>query len=652
MSKPLNKSFSAFIPMKITFPDGNSKEFKKGATGLEIAKAIGERLAQAALAIEVNGKLQNLSVPVEKDAKIRIITFKDPEGVEIFRHSSAHLLAHAVVELFPEAKITIGPVVEEGFYYDIDHPPFKQEDLERIEQKMKEIVDKKLPVERIELAQKQALEMFKNNPYKIELIKEIKAGEKISAYKQGNFVDLCSGPHVPNTSYLKAFKLTKLAAAYWKGDAKNKQLQRIYGISFPDKKTLDEFLKQVEDAEKYNHNKIGEELGLFAHFDLIGKGLPVWLPKGDTIRREIENFAIAIEDAAGYVRVSTPHIAKKELFLQSGHLPYYEHSMYPVMKIDDGDYYLKAMNCPLHHLIFSKQVRSYRDLPYRIAEYGTVYRNELSGTLTGLLRVRAMKMNDAHIYCTKEQIEKEIENVLMLIKKYYDIFGLNNYSFRLSLRDAHNKTKYIDEPKSWDYTEEILRSVLKKLKVQFVEAKDEAAFYGPKIDVQFKNVYGREETMSTIQLDFAAKKRFDLHYDDDDGTKNNDVFVIHRAPLSTHERFIALLIEHYKGKFPLWLNPNQVKILPIADRHVRYAEAVAKTLSNAGVRVEVDKRVESTPKKVRDAQIEQFNYILVVGDKEEQNKTVNVRTRDNVVHGEKKVDILLTELTTEIKNKK
>lgn len=638
--------------VKITFPDGSSKELKKGITGAEIAELIGPKLAKDALAIEVNGELKDLSSKVEKDAKVKIITFKDKEGIEVFRHSSAHLLAQAVVELFPEAKLTIGPVVEEGFYYDIDHAPFKPEDLEKLEKRMTEIVAKKVAIERIELTKKEALDRFKDNLYKVELIKELPEKEKITAYKQGGFIDLCRGPHVPNTSYLKAFKLTKLSSAYWKGDAKNKQLQRIYGISFPEKKDLDAFLKALEEAEQFNHNKLGEEMRLFTHFDLIGKGLPVWLPKGDIIRREIENFAIKMEDEAGYVRVSTPHIAKKELFMKSGHLPYYEHSMYPCMKLDDGTYYLKAMNCPLHHLIFSKMVKSYRDLPYRIAEYGTCYRNELSGTLTGLLRVRCMRMNDAHIYCSKEQIEKEIESILMLIKRYYEIFGLKNYSFRLSLGDLNNKEKYINEPENWKYTENVLRNILKKIKVPFTEGIDEAAFYGPKIDVQFKNVYGREETLSTIQLDFAAKKRFELEYDDENSKKNKEVFVIHRAPLSVHERLIALLIEHYKGKFPLWLSPLQARLLPIADRHVPFAEQVAKKLLSAGIRVEVDKRAESTPKKVRDAELEKVNYILVVGDREQQNGTVNVRTRDNLVQGEKKTDLFVKDLLKEIEDKK
>jgi len=636
--------------VKLTFPDGVSKEFKKGVTGLEVAKSIGERLAQAALAIEVNKEIFDLSKPIEKDGKIKIITFRDPDGVEIFRHSSAHILAAAVTSLFKNAKPTIGPAVEEGFYYDFDHEPFTSEDLEKIEKKMNEIIQKDLKFERVELTKEQAKKMFKDNKYKVELIEE--HHKNLSAYKFGDFVDLCLGPHVPSTGKIKAIKLTKLAGAYWRADAKNKQLQRIYGISFPDKKDLNNYLKEVEESEKFNHVKVGEELGLFAHFDLIGKGLPVWLPKGDIIRRELEKFAVQMEDRAGFQRVSTPNIAKKELFLKSGHLPYYKDSMYPSMKIDDGEYYLKAMNCPLHHLLFSKLVKSYRDLPLRLAEYGTVYRNELSGTLTGLLRVRYMRMNDAHIYCTTEQIKEEIKNILFMTKYYFDTFGIKDYSFRLSLGDPKNKKKYINEPKNWQISEDILRKVLTDLKVPFVERSDEAAFYGPKIDVQFKNVYGREETVSTIQLDFSAKSRFGLEFDDANGKKNNDVFVIHRAPLSTHERFIAFLIEHYKGKFPLWLNPNQVRILPIADRHHAYADKVAKALFDNGVRVEIDKRTESTPKKVRDAELQHYNYILVVGDKEQQNGTVNVRTRDNVVHGEKKVDLFLKDILKEILSKK
>ena len=647
--------------IKITFPDGSKKEYKPGITGEEIARGISEVLLRKAVAVKINNEIKDLYLPINESCEFKILTFDDEEGKDVFWHSTSHLMAQAILRLFPESKLTIGPVVENGFYYDIDHPPFKEEDLEKIAGEMKKIVKEDLYVKRKEISVSEAKKIFKDNKYKIEMLNEIdkfedegSTGKKgvVSVYEQGEFTDLCRGPHLPRTGMIKAFKLTKIAGAYWRGDAKNKQLQRIYGVSYPDKKQLKEYLEMMEEAEKRNHRKIGEEMGLFTHFDLVGKGLPVWLPNGEIIRNEIETFAVETENKAGYQRVSTPHLAKKELFVKSGHLPYYADSMYPSMKMDDGTYYLKAMNCPLHHLVFSLRPKSYREMPVRLAEYGTCYRNELSGTLNGLLRVRILRMNDAHIYCTKEQIAEEVERVLSMIKDYFDVFGLKDYWLRLSLHSPESKEKYIDEPENWLYAEEILRQVLVKLKLDFVEASDEAAFYGPKIDVQFKNVYGREETMSTIQLDFAAKSRFNLYYVDDTGQKNYEVFVIHRAPLSTHERFMAFLIEHYAGKFPLWLSPVQVKVLTIADRHEVYADRVVETLKNKGLRAEKDYRSETMNKKVRDAQLEKVNYIVVVGDKETEKATVNVRTRDGVVHGEKKLDLFAGELLEEVKSKR
>ena len=628
--------------IKLTYPDGTIQEWPKGSTGLDVARKIGPRLADASLGIKIDGIARDLTYPITQDSQIQLLTWKDSDGKEIFRHSSAHLLAQALLRMFPEVKLTIGPVVEEGFYYDVDSDKnFTPEDLRHIEVEMEKIVKEDHQVSRQEISKSEALKIFATNEYKVEMIKEMPADETITIYKQGDFFDLCRGPHVPDTGKIKAFKLMKVAGAYWRGNAENKQLQRIYGISFPEKKELDAYIKMLEEAEQRNHRKIGEEMELFALFDLIGKGLPVWLPKGEIIRQEIENFAIETEKKAGYVRVATPNLAKKELFLKSGHLPYYEESMYPAMKMDDGTYYLKAMNCPLHHLIFSKKFRSYRELPLRIAEYGTCYRNELSGTLTGLLRVRILRMNDSHIYCTKEQIESEIENVLKMIKYYYDIFGLSGYSFRLSLHGKDNKEKYIDEPENWEYAEEILRKVLIRLKLPFVEAENEAAFYGPKIDIQLKNVYGREDTMSTVQLDFAAKSRFELFYNDKENHKNNEVFVIHRAPLSTHERLMAYLIEHYAGKFPLWLSPVQMILLPIADRHFEYAKNLKAEFERNNLRVDIDERGESTSKKIHDAQVQKIPLMLTIGDKEIENNTVAVRTLDGKVKfGVKKEDFL------------
>jgi len=425
-------------------------------------------------------------------------------------------------------------------------------------------------------------------------------------------------------------------------------LTRIYGTAFPSKKELNDYLKQIEEAEKRNHIKLGKELGIFMISELVGKGLPIWLPKGNIVKEEIEKLAKEKEEKAGYVRVTTPHLGKKELYLKSGHLPYYKESMYPMMKLDDGEYYLKAMNCPHHHLVFKHYLRSYRDLPLRIAEYGTCYRNELSGTLAGLLRVRMLEMNDAHIYCTKEQIREEFTNVIRLVQEYYKIFNLENYWFRLSKWSPKNKEKYINEPSNWEYCEDALRRVLKKLKLKFYEVDDEAAFYGPKVDIQFKAITGREETMSTIQLDFAAKGRFELFYQDKDGKMNNEVFVIHRAPLSTHERFVAFLIEHYAGNFPLWLNPVQVKVVTVNDSNLKYANEFVKLLREECIRVELDDRTESIGKKIRDAEVEKAAIIVTIGNKEVENKTLAVRDKNGKIKFGVEPEQFLREIKEEI----
>lgn len=638
----------------ITYPDGAKKQYQKGITGLEIAKSIGPRLAKDALAIKVNGVLYDLDHRIESDAQISIITFASEEGKEIYRHSTAHLFAYAIQELYPDAKNTIGPAVDEGFYYDFDDLNISEADFPTIEAKMKELSAKGIPFTRSELTLDDVKKRFPKNPYKVEMASEFATkGDKLSAYSIGDrFTDLCRGPHVPNTAYIKAIHLFLVAKAYWRGDAKNKQLTRVYGISFPSQKELDDYKKQREEAEKRDHKRIGMEMGIYMQHPVIGKGQPVWLPNGAAIRRTLEAFAVKMEEDAGYVRVVTPVMAKEELFLQSGHLPHYADSMFPKMVMDDGNYILKAMNCPMHHLVYGNKVYSYKELPVRIAEYGLCFRNELSGALSGLLRVRAMAMNDAHIYCRKDQIADEINGVLDLIKNYYKVFGFKDYYFRLSRWDPNNKDKYIDEPKNWDYCEQVLREILQKCGVPFVEATNEAAFYGPKIDVQFKTVTGREETMSTVQLDFAAKKRFGLEYVDKDGQKNNEVFVIHRAPLSTHERMIAMLIEHFAGKFPLWLSPRQVRVLSISEKTEGYAKKVVDELKALDIHAELDARAETINKKIREAQLEQWNYICVVGEKEAQNGTVNVRTRDNVVHGEWSMQKLKDALTEEISSKR
>lgn len=571
--------------------------------------------------------------------------------LEKIRHSASHVLAAAVKELFPGTKLGMGPAIEDGFYYDFyREESFTEEDLKKLEDKMKEIIKNDFKFKKSKATRKEAEKLLKEEPFKLEILKELKDDE-ITFYQDGSFIDLCKGPHVDSTKDVKAVKLLRTSGAYWKGDSRNKQMQRIYGTAFNSEKELKDYLALLEEAEKRDHKVIGKQMNLFMISELVGKGLPIWLPNGEILKKEIEKFAIETENKNGYIRVSTPHLAKQELFIKSGHLPHYKGNMYPPMIMDDGTYYLKAMNCPIHHLIYSHELRSYKELPLRIAEYGTVYRNELSGTLSGLLRVRMLSMNDAHIYCTKNQIAQEIESILKMTQEYYKTFNLKDYYFRLSLWDPNNKEKYVNEPENWEHTENILREILKKLKCKFVEAKDEAAFYGPKIDIQFKTVLGREETLSTIQLDFIAKERFDLKYVDKDTKIKNDIFVIHRAPLSTHERFIAFLTEHYLGRFPLWLSPVQVKLLTITDRNIKFAKEVEKLLKDKGVRCELNDDAETMNKKVRNAELERVSLIVTIGDKETENKTLAIRTLDNRVKFGVKVNEFIDKIVACIKNR-
>lgn len=573
------------------------------------------------------------------------------EQLEHLRHSAAHLLAAAVLELRPDAQPTIGPAIEDGFYYDFAfEKPFSEDELPAVEQKMRELVKAWSGFERQEVNEEEARKKFAKNQYKLELISEItEKQEPLSLYQSGSFVDLCRGGHIENPSAeLRHFTLLSVAGAYWRGNEKNAMLTRIYGTAFFSQEELEEFLQQKEEAKLRDHRKIGAEMDLYFIDDVVGKGLVMWLPNGTIVRDEIEKLAREKEAAAGYQRVVTPHIAREELFLTSGHLPYYQDSMYPPMEMDDGTYYLKAMNCPHHHRMYLHKPHSYRELPVRFAEYGTCYRNELSGTLAGLLRVRAMTMNDAHIYLRKDQIKEEFANVIRLVQEYFTIFGLENYWFRLSKWDPAHTEKYINEPNNWEFSEQVLREVLQELKVEFVEVEDEAAFYGPKVDIQFKSVIGREETMSTIQLDFAAKERFGLKYTDADGKENGEVFVIHRAPLSVHERFLAFIIEHYAGKFPVWLAPVQVKVLPITDEHGEYAAKVANSLRAVGVRVEIDDRAERLNAKIRDAQLKKVPYMLVVGGKEAEAQTVALRERDNNAQQVLPLDEFVTRVAQEI----
>ena len=583
--------------------------------------------------------------------------------IHAIRHSLSHLLATAVLEKFPGTKLGIGPVIENGFYYDFDFKkPISETDLPALEKRVRELAAQHLFFIKSAVAPAGAKKALPGQPYKHELINELKKKrEPISLYATATnkkskplFLDLCAGPHVKNTKEisLDAFKLTSLAGAYWKGSEKNKMLTRIYGVAFLSKRELDEYLKNEEEAKRRDHRKLGKELGIFAFDDMVGKGLPLWLPNGTIVKNEIERLVVEMEEQYGYQRVSTPHVAKKDLYLTSGHLPHYEDSMYPKMVMDDGVYYMKAMNCPHHHIIYKSEPHSYKDLPVRLAEYGTCYRNELSGTLAGLLRVRSLQMNDAHIYCTKEQIEEEFERVIELTLAYFKIFGLTDYWFRLSKWDPKNKDKYINEPKNWGYAEGVLRKILKKTGVRFFEASNEAAFYGPKVDFQFKSVIGREETMSTIQLDFAAKKRFNLAYKDAKGKDNNEVFVIHRAPLSTHERFMAFLLEHYAGAFPTWLAPIQAAVIPVSDKHSAYAQGIAALLKDKKVRVKIFDATDTLGKRIREAEMKKIPYALIVGDKEKENETVSIRSYHKGQLGEVKNGDFVETITKEIAERK
>ena len=556
-----------------------------------------------------------------------------PQSLEAMRHSLAHVLMQALERLY-DAIPGVGPAIDNGFYHDFDaNHQAAEEDLPTIEAEMKKIIKAKLAITKKVMPIAAGIKLLRAKKYRytLALAQDLKTAgaTEISFYEQGDFINMCKGPHVSSTGDINAaaFKLTKVAGAYWKGDEKNKMIQRIYGVAFASKKALDEHLAMLAEAAKRDHRKIGQEQEIFYIDELVGKGLPIWLPNGTIIKDEIEKFAKEMENKYGYSRVSTPHVAKKELYLTSGHLPYYEYDMYPAMEMDDGTYYLKAMNCPHHHLIYKSKPRSYRELPVRLAEYGTVYRNELSGTLAGLLRVRSLQMNDAHIYCRPDQLQQEIKSVLELILYYFKVFGFKKYRFRLSKWDPKRGDKYIAEPANWEFAERILREALRESKVEFTEAEDEAAFYGPKIDVQFTSIIGREETMSTIQLDFAAKSRFNLTYVDKKGKDNNEVFVIHRAPLSIHERLMAFLIEHYAGNWPVWLAPAQVKLVAVGEKHVSHCEQLAVELRTHNIRAEVDASDETVGNKIRKAVAEKVPYMLVIGDKETNSSQLSVRER-------------------------
>ena len=614
--------------VQIQFPDGAVRSFEKGITALGIAKSISEGLAKKVLAASIDGEVWDATRPINQDAALKLLTWDDADGKNTFWHSSAHLLAEAVEMQFPGAKFWVGPALEKGFYYDIDlgGKTIKEEDVVVLEQKMNELAKKANDYIRKEMSKAEAVAYFteKGDEYKLDLLSGLEDGT-ITFYTQGGFTDLCRGPHIPNTSAIKAIKITNIAGAFWKGDEKNKMLTRVYGVTFPNQKELDEYLLLLEEAKKRDHRKLGKELGIYTMDDDVGPGLPLWMPNGTIIIEELERLAKETEEAAGYKRVVTPHIAKESMYITSGHLPYYQDSMFPPMELDGTKYYLKAMNCPHHHKIFDAEPKSYKDMPLRLAEYGTCYRYEQSGELFGLMRVRCLHMNDAHIYCTKEQFAQEFRAVNDMYLKYFNIFGIDKYVMRLSLHDpAKLGQKYINEPQLWLETEQMVREVLIETGTPFVEVQDEGAFYGPKIDVQIWSIIGREFTLATNQVDFAQGKRFNLSFTNKDNEPETPL-IIHRAPLGTHERFIGFLLEHYAGKFPVWLAPLQAKILPISDKFMPYAQEVLAELRKAGVRAEIDDRNEKIGKKIRDTELMKVPYMLVIGEKEMTEGQLSIR---------------------------
>jgi len=641
--------------INITLPDNSVKIVPAGSTPQDIANDIGPGLARAVVVVKIDGELTDLNVSIDRDCSLELFTGDTPEGHDTLLHSTAHLMAQAVKALYPDAKITIGPTIENGFYYDFDvDVPFSDEILETIEQKMKELAKSGQEIHRQEMSASDAGKLFSDmgESYKVEIMEQIDPNDVISTYKQTDFTDLCRGPHVSNTAKIKHFKLLSTSGAYWRGDENNKMLQRIYGTVFASKDALKTHLNNLEEAKKRDHRKLGKELKLFTFDEEIGPGLPLWLPNGAVMVEELEQLAKATERSAGYDQVRTPHLTKGKLYEKSGHLEHYKDSMYPAMDVDGMEYYVKPMNCPHHHKIYASSPRSYRDLPVRLAEYGTCYRYEKSGQLFGLMRVRSLQMNDAHIYCTKDQFKEEFLAVCRMYLQYFDIFGIKKYSMRLSLHDQEGLgKKYVDEPELWIETEQWVREALLEGELEFEEVPGEAAFYGPKIDVQVWSAIGKEFTLATNQVDFAVPARFNLAYTDEDGLDKIPL-CIHRAPLGTHERFIGFLIEHFGGNFPLWLAPVQAMVLPVSDKVIDYAHHVVQSLKHAGIRARLNDRADKIGSKIRQAELEKNNVMLIVGEKEAKDNTVSVRRRFEGDTGAESLDNVKDQLLNEIKNRR
>ncbi|MBU5442777.1 threonine--tRNA ligase [Paenibacillus sp. MSJ-34] len=641
------------MSVKVTLPDGAVREYESGSTIEDVAGSISSGLKKNAIAGKINGKTVDLYTPLTEDAAVEIVTLDSKDGLEVYRHSTAHLMAQAIKRIYGNqaVKLGIGPVIEDGFYYDIDmEHSLNPEDLAKIEKEMEKIVQENLPIRRRVVSREEALRIYTElqDHLKLELIRDLPEDSVITMYDQGEFFDLCRGPHLPSTGRIKAFKLLSVAGAYWRGDSKNKMLQRIYGTAFAKKSELEQHLHFLEEAKKRDHRKLGKELKIFGFSREVGQGLPLWLPNGAKLRRTLERYIVDLEERLGYQHVYTPVLANVELYKTSGHWDHYQEDMFPTMVMDNEELVLRPMNCPHHMMVFKSEMRSYRDLPIRIAELGTMHRYEMSGALTGLHRVRAMTLNDAHIFCRPDQIKEEFARVVNLIRTVYEDFGIQDYRFRLSYRDPQDTEKYFQNDEMWEMSQRMLREVVEELELPFFEAEGEAAFYGPKLDVQIRTALGKEETLSTAQLDFLLPERFELEYVGDDGQKHRPV-VIHRGIVSTMERMTAFLLENFAGALPLWLAPVQAKVLPVSMAFDDYAKRVEERLKEAGIRVEADLRNEKLGYKIREGQLEKVPYMFIVGENEQNAGSVSVRKRGQGDIGMKPVEETIAELSEEIR---
>lgn len=643
--------------MIITLKDGSSKEYENGKTVLEIARDLSEGLARATLGAIVDGKVVEANTVLDKDCTLQILTFRDPEGRKIYRHTCAHVLAQAVKTVYPTVKLAIGPAIDDGFYYDFDFTtPISMEQLDKVEEEMKRIIKADYPLERFVLPRKEALKLMKgfDEPYKVELINDLPKDAEISFYRQGSFTDLCAGPHLPSTGMIKAFKLTSLTGAYWRGNEKNKMLSRIYGTCFDKKSELTEYLTAVEEAKKRDHNKLGRELGIFMTDEKIGQGLPLLMPKGTKIFQTLTRFVEDEEERRGYVRTKTPFMAKSDLYKVSGHWDHYKDGMFVIgdEEKDDEVFALRPMTCPFQYTIYNNGLKSYRDLPIRYGETSTLFRNEASGEMHGLIRVRQFTISEGHIVCTPEQLEEEFKGCVDLIKYMLTCCGLqNNVTYRFSKWDPNDTKKYINEPDTWNKAEDTMRKILDHLGISYTEAVGEAAFYGPKLDIQIKNVHGKEDTIITVQVDMFLAENFDMSYVDENGEKRRP-YIIHRTSIGCYERTIALLIEKYAGAFPLWIAPTQVKVISLTDRNAESAKQIADKLYSYGIRTELDDRSETVGYKIRSAQLEKVPYMIVIGDKEAESGVVSVRRRGEGVIGEMSLDDFIARLQKEVAEKR